>query len=205
MDWRELCADRAVLDTIARACEIGSRGRYGPADSLAREDLNSWALVEAVRIARWFAEQHPDADADRYRAMLHVVLVTQIQRGDHLRSLFHYHGAFRFATSLDAELPGTNGLTPGSTLAGYEDPERIIIRRETLEHLLERAETEQHQAPTGCIECGKPILFLGLCTLHYNKVKRARKPICSADNCERISHARGLCRKHWEHDKENPS
>jgi hypothetical protein len=56
--------------------------------------------------------------------------------------------------------------------------------------------------PTVCSsdECERPTHARGMCNFHYVQFKKTIAPECSAENCQKPSRARGLCHKHYDRE-----
>jgi len=202
VDWRDLLRDPEVPRIIDQVERLALR-LYPLSASMARDDVASWLILQAVEVARWWAEKPEcDGDPDHWQRTLHSVLAASIRRGAHIDQLHGARGSARRANmrldSLD-EPADASGTTLAQTLPDERsDPLRVVLRREALEDLLERAE---HAPPTvddgQCDECDRPVYAKGMCQYHYNKRIVLTRGTCQ---CGANEYARGLCRKHWRED-----
>lgn len=227
--WLSAWAD-LTLDVCNRAWRRhGARYYAAHRDRELRDDLYDWLIVKAMEIAANYTPNPSYREPDQaWAAYLWSNLATVAPH--HFSEAI---GRANTSTGLAARAAHSEGIASTDHLNEMEaegirvvgrhalhgepfensDPPHVLMRLEELQAHVEHIEREDLRAGTystsstsvgqTCLTalCDRPSIARGLCRSHYQAERNKAMPNCNQNGCATRAVARGLCSTHYEEAK----
>ncbi|WP_413450218.1 hypothetical protein AA0Y32_06065 [Georgenia phoenicis] len=218
--WQDAWADLTLSVVQNIWHKHGARLYATHRDTLLREDLYDWLIVEAQTLANQFTPYRDDhAPERRWMAYLYAALTpaTRWHFEKAVGQSVHAQNAWRkgiASTDMLTAAVGDGWLTERMALHGRpfgtEDPAAVVIRLEELSHQVDDLNDKQPTTGTyttssggPCIInlCTRPAKVRGLCDVHWRQERNLTGNLdrpCNVPGCGRTHKGRGLCGAHHQ-------